>query len=168
MKKLLTIAFLLISVSVFCQPIGWNRGLVKTGHDVDTYTIRVNWIDYTVRLLGVDGPELSQCFGKNSRDSVMKLIKLKQVDLKFGGKDAYGRWLAEVKVDGMALDSIIIVKGWGWNAELYGTRFKERNQMQTTAIDNLMGLWFYQANCSPWLFRAFSKNEKVALCPCEQ
>ena len=168
MKKLLTIAFLLISVSVFSQPIGWNRGLVKTGHDVDTYTVRVNWIDYTVRLLGVDGPELSQCFGKNSRDSVMKLIKLKQVDLKFGGKDAYGRWLAEVKVDGMALDSIIILKGWGWNAELYGTRFKERNQMQTTAIDNLMGLWFYQANCSPWLFRAFSKNEKVALCPCEQ
>ena len=77
----------------------------------------------------------------------MKLIKLKQVDLRFGGKDAYGRWLAEVKINGMAPDSIIIVKGWGWNAELFGKRFKERNQMQTTATNNLMGLWRYQANC---------------------
>ena len=97
----------------------------------------------------------------------MKLIQLKQVDLRFSGKDAYGRWLADVRVDGLALDSIIIVKGWGWNAELFGTRFKERNQMQTTAINNLMGLWRYQANCSPWLFRVFSKNEKIALCPCD-
>jgi endonuclease YncB( thermonuclease family) len=167
MKKLLTIAFLLISIISYAQPSGWNRGLVKTGHDVDTYTIRVNWVDYTIRLLGVDGPELSQCYGKASRDSVLRLIKLKQVDLKFHGKDAYGRWLADVKINGMALDSIIIVKGWGWNAELYGSRFKERNQMQTTAINNLVGLWQYQANCSPWLFRAFNKNEKIALCPCD-
>ena len=44
--------------------IGWNRGFVTARHDVDTYTIHVNFVDYTIRLLGVDGPELLQCFGK--------------------------------------------------------------------------------------------------------
>ena len=167
MKKFLTGALLLLCFSSFCQMAGWNRGLVKSVHDVDTQTIRVNWIDYDVRTLGIDGPELLQCFGKAARDSVKALINLKQVDVLFNGKDVYGRMLAYVRINGMSLDSIIIAKGWGWNAELYGTHFKQRNDLQNIAIMNNLGLWRYQNNCSPWLYRIFNKNEKLLLCPCD-
>ena len=166
MKKFLTGSLLLLCYCSFGQVFSWNRGLVKSVHDVDTQTIRVNWIDYDVRTLGVDGPELLQCFGKAARDSVKALINLKQVDVLFNGKDSYGRMLAYVRINGMSLDSIIIAKGWGWNAELYGTHFKQRNDLQNLAILNNLGLWRYQNNCSPWLYRVFNKNEKILLCPC--
>jgi micrococcal nuclease len=167
MKNFFVLALSLVSLNLFAQPFGWNRGFVRNVHDVDTQLIRVNLIDYDVRTVGVDGPELSQCFGKAARDSVKALINLKTVDVLFKGKDSYGRMLAYVRVDGMSLDSIIVAKGWGWNAELYGSHFKQRNDMQNLAIMNNLGLWRYQNNCSPWLFRVFTKNEKLLLCPCE-
>jgi micrococcal nuclease len=102
------------------MPLAAEAGRVVRVLDGDTYEVLTVGQPVRVRLLGVDAPELSQPFGREAADSVTRLLYGQQVWLTRKGIDLYGRTLASLRVvtparpGGMALDSVLVVRGWAW------------------------------------------------------
>ncbi|MCX6704800.1 MAG: thermonuclease family protein [Candidatus Woesebacteria bacterium] len=73
----------------------------------------------SIRLYGVDAPELQYCFGKEAKDGLIKKILGKKVILKSPRTDFYKRVQAYVYVDGefvneyMAKNGFVLVPGNG-------------------------------------------------------
>ena len=114
--------------------------------DGDTYDILTGRTTYRVRLLGVDAPELDQAFGHQALDSVARLLGPKQrVLLTRHGIDLYGRTLATVRLPmgegpALALDSLLVVRGWAWAWDPK-RRVAGRAAQQATAVAGKRGLW---------------------------
>ena len=88
--------------------------------DGDSYDVLAGGVVYRVRLLGVDAPEPDQPFGYQADDSVTRLLQPERpVLLTRRGLDLYGRTLATVRLPvaggpALALDSLLVVRGWAW------------------------------------------------------
>ncbi len=101
-------------------PLAAEPGRVVRVLDGDTYEVLTGGQPVRVRLRGVDAPELSQPFGREAADSVTLLLRGQQVWLTRQGIDLYGRTLAGLRVvtparpGGVALDSLLVVRGWAW------------------------------------------------------
>ncbi|MCI1188713.1 thermonuclease family protein [Hymenobacter sp. DH14] len=114
--------------------------------DGDTYDVLTGSTIYRVRLLGVDAPEQDQPFGHQAADSVARLLGAKQlVLLTQQGVDLYGRTLASVRLPvgggpALALDSLLVVRGWAWAWDPKH-RVAGRSAQQTAAVAARRGLW---------------------------
>ena len=123
-----------------------ESGRVVRVVDGDTYDVLAGGTVYRVRLLGVDAPEPDQPFGHQAGDSVARLLGPKrQVLLTRRGVDLYGRTLATVRLpvaDGpaLALDSLLVVRGWAWAWDPK-RRVAGRSAQQASAVAARRGLW---------------------------
>lgn len=86
--------------------------------DGDTVRVRVDLglrisTEITVRLLGINAPELNTDAGKQSRE-YLRLIEDQQIVLKThkNPKDKYGRWLGEIFCNGENINSLMVVMGY--------------------------------------------------------
>ncbi|MBP9817203.1 thermonuclease family protein [Candidatus Shapirobacteria bacterium] len=129
---------------------------VKVDRVVDGDTIKViidNKIE-TVRLIGVDTPEVVdprkpvQCFGKEASEFTKKLLENQSVilvsDPTQGNLDKYGRLLRYVYLpDGTLVNQKIIANGYG-HEYTYRIPYKFQTQFkdsQKQAESNNLGLW---------------------------
>ena len=78
--------------------------------DGDTFQLKSN---ERVRLMGVDAPEIERCGGPEAKKVLTGLILNKNVELKEPVKEAYGRTMALVYVDGKLINEIMMEGGWG-------------------------------------------------------
>lgn len=114
--------------------------------DGDTYDVLAGGVRYRVRLLGVDAPEPDQPFGHQAGDSVARLLGPERlVWLTRRGMDLYGRTLGTVRlpvVEGpaLALDSLLVVRGWAWAWDPK-RRVAGRAAQQAIALAERRGLW---------------------------
>ncbi len=128
--------------------------LKAVGHDIET----------TVRLVGIDAPELpkkkhllGQPFCMKAKEYLANLVLNKVVDIKFYGKDRRGRLLGEVFVDGVNINLEMIYAGL---AEVY--RGKPARSLEITiyqdaerkAKESVKGIWVLRDQYfSPWDWR---------------
>jgi endonuclease YncB( thermonuclease family) len=123
-----------------------EAGRVVRVLDGDTYEVLTGGQPVRVRLRGVDAPELSQPFGREAADSVTHLLRGQQVWLTRQGIDLYGRTLASLRVvtparpGGVALDSLLVVRGWAWAWDPT-RRVAGRVAEQVSAQRAGLGLW---------------------------
>ncbi|HEX8327996.1 MAG TPA: thermonuclease family protein [Hymenobacter sp.] len=123
-----------------------ESGRVVRVVDADTYDVLAGGVVYRVRLLGVDAPELDQPFGHQAADSVTRLLgPARPVLLGRRGVDLYGRTLATVRLPlaggpALALDSLLVVRGWAWAWDPK-RRVAGRSAQQATAVAARRGLW---------------------------
>ncbi|NVO31638.1 thermonuclease family protein [Hymenobacter sp. P5342] len=114
--------------------------------DADTYDVLAGSVVYRVRLLGVDAPERDQPFGQQAGESVARLLTpARQVLLGRRGVDLYGRTLATLRLPvtggpALALDSLLVVRGWGWAWDPRH-RIPGRAAQQASALAARRGLW---------------------------
>ena len=112
----------------------------------DTYDVLAGGVVYRVRLLGVDVPEPDQPFGYQAGDSVTRLLQPERpVLLTRRGLDLYGRTLATVWLPvaggpALALDSLLVVRGWAWAWDPKH-RVAGRAAQQVAAVAARRGLW---------------------------
>jgi len=123
--------------------------------DGDTIKISIQGKEDTVRLLGVDTPELVdprkpvQCFAKEASEETKKLLTGASVSLEVdptqGERDKYGRLLAYVILpDGTNISEHLIRSGYAHeytyanNPHRYQMQFR---QAQTEAREKKRGLW---------------------------
>ena len=138
----LVLAVGLLSHSVPSQEVGRVVRVV----DADTYDILTGGTTYRVRLLGVDAPEQDQPFGHQAADSVARLLGTKRkVLLTRQGADLYGRTLVTVRLPvaggpALALDSLLVVRGWAWAWDPKH-RVAGRAAQQVAAVTARRGLW---------------------------
>ena len=94
--------------------------------DGDTIKVTNNGTKSTIRLVGIDAPELSkkknepgQPYSKKSTKHLASLVLNKTVEIKSYGQDRYGRTLGVVFVDGMNVNLEMVKQGL---AEVYRGR----------------------------------------------
>lgn len=94
--------------------------LAQVSHvpDGDTLVVRPDdggaW--RTLRLLGLDAPEICQPGGEAARAALQQKVadKLLLVEVRF--QDSYGRELARVRVDGQDLGAMLVASGHAWSS----------------------------------------------------
>ncbi|MBD2768479.1 thermonuclease family protein [Hymenobacter sp. BT664] len=138
--------------------------------DADTYSVQMVAGVATVRLVGVDAPEAGQPFGRQATDSVRARVLGKYVLVRAEGLDAYRRNLGQVKLQpvafgparAVALDSLLVVRGWAW-AYAPGGAAPARAGQELLARNAGRGLW----KCGtaepirPAIWRVYTKQEKL-------
>jgi micrococcal nuclease len=100
--------------------------------DGDTIIVNKGTTKLTIRLVGIDAPEIShkknelgQPFSQQSTKNLAGLVLNKVVDVKSHGPDRYGRTLGEVFLDGNNINLEMVKSGF---AEVYrGTPVKGQN-----------------------------------------
>jgi micrococcal nuclease len=100
--------------------------------DGDTIIVNKSTTKLTIRLVGIDAPEVShaknepgQPFSQQSTKHLAGLVLNKTVDVKSFGPDRYGRTLGEVFLDGNNINLEVVKSGF---AEVYrGTPAKGQN-----------------------------------------
>ena len=101
--------------------------------------------DIKVRYVGVDAPEVKECFAKESFEENKKLVEGKTARLEkdISDKDKYGRFLRYVYVDGLFVSDHLIKGGFG---KVMGIKpdlryYQSLKNSQTEAKSFNRGLW---------------------------
>ncbi|MEO8769579.1 MAG: thermonuclease family protein [Ferruginibacter sp.] len=133
--------------------------LVVQVFDGDTYKVLNKGKFTIIRLANVDAPELSQYYGKLVKACVSKLILGKKVTLDVRRTDRYGRTIADVFIDGMSLDSLLVINGWAWEYVAQSINH-ELSVYQNQAVQKNKGMWKCKHNIQPWEWRKLNKKQK--------
>ncbi|MEO6671272.1 MAG: thermonuclease family protein [Ferruginibacter sp.] len=148
---------LLLPILFVC--LATSAQLVEQVIDGDTYKVLDKGKFTTIRLANVDAPELSQYYGKSVKASVSKLILGKSITLDVRRNDRYGRTIADVMIDGLSLDSLLVVKGWAWHYVSCSLN-PDLTIYQNHAARLNKGMWKCKHNIPPWEWRKLSKKQK--------
>ena len=133
--------------------------------DGDTYVLQTSSRLFTVRLKNIDAPEIKQNGGYGAYQFISSLINGKIVEYDSTGKDKYGRVLVSAKLNGLRLDSLIIINGWAWHYVNYDNEPMLDFIMQE-AIRDRLGLWKCGVDkvCPPWLWRGYKSRNRAKYC----
>ena len=108
--------------------------------DGDTFKMETG---ETVRLIGIDAPELSQPGGEESREYLARLILNKGITLKKGheDRDKYNRLLRFVYIDDVCINEEMIKQGYAEARYLTDPIRKYYIQLEIKAETAKAGLW---------------------------
>jgi micrococcal nuclease len=164
--KIKIFVFLFILTICFFSKFTASAGQYHIIRVVDGDTVDVDHLNkkFTVRLVGIDAPELgfgnfdpSQPFAKASKKHLTELIYNRIVDMKSYGSDNYGRMLAEVFSDNKNINIEMLKVGL---AEVYkgnysapGLDFNQYREAEDGAKRARIGIWSQARYMSPreWL-----------------
>jgi len=112
---------------------------------------------HTVKLSGIDAPELLQAFGRKSRFSLKDMVYLKQVRLVAetfshetippSSRQAVS---AQVFVGGIDVGKMQLLRGMAWAADSDDLAYVEAEKM---ARAQRKGIWRDREPTPPWLWR---------------
>lgn len=122
--------------------------------DGDTFVLNIDGKEDTVRILGIDSPEVEtpytkyECFGRESSEFAKALLKGKLVRIETdptqSTRDSYNRILAYVYFeDGTLVNKYLIKEGYAHEYTFRAPYEKqiEFNQAESEARTNKSGLW---------------------------
>lgn len=107
--------------------------------DGDTFILENN--KQTVRLFGIDAPEMANCYGPESYARLDGLLKKRQVQLKEPVVDKFGRVVALVYVDGKLINEIMIKEGFAAYRSEPGSGKEAMKAAHEIAKSNKIGIY---------------------------
>ena len=110
--------------------------------DGDTFYIQHR---QRVRLLGLDAPELENCYGPEAKKALEEVILDKQVQLTELRVDIYKRIVASVHIDGKSVNEYMIKNGFAYYRSAGALEQDELKVANTYAREHKIGI--YSANC---------------------
>ncbi len=122
---------------------------------IDGNTLKVSTIEddtFTVKLKGVDAPELGQEFAQESLNYLRDLVSSKNVLVEYWGKDRWGNRLVYVTTkNGKSINELMIKSGHGWVDRFF---LNQANliELQETAKSKNAGLWDSEEPMEPWVY----------------
>lgn len=143
---------------LFCCLVSTAQ-LVAQVFDADTYKVLYKGKLIIIRLANVDAPELNQYYGKPAKAAVSKLILGKNVELEILRKDRFGRTVANLRIENISLDSLLVAKGWAWHYLPYSSHL-HLSELEIKAIKIGAGMWKCKHNIPPWLWRKLNKRQQ--------
>ena len=101
-----------------------------------------------VRLAGIDAPESSQSYGRDSREALAGMVFGRTVEVVDAGRDANGTWLGRLFVDGQDVNRQMVATGNAWaDPAAADPAFAAA---QTDAQTRSLGLWAQPNPTPPW------------------
>lgn len=129
--------------------------------DGDTIEVLINNKKETVRLIGIDAPEVVdsrktiECFGKEASDKAKEILDGKTVTLESdptqGDRDKYGRLLRYVFIDDLNFNKLMISEGFAHEYTYQSNPYEyqlEFKSAQKLARENKVGLWSDVVKCN--------------------
>lgn len=126
-------------------------GTVTKVTDGDTIRVQLGDQNISVRLIGIDTPEIShpkepvQCYGPEAQEALEKLILNKEIKLEkdVSDTDRFGRSLRYVWLEDMLINEYLTENGFAF-ASAYppDTKYQDKiSQSEQSAKINERGLW---------------------------
>lgn len=164
-KYLSTYLVLLLVVAsspASCQTTFPSRveGRVVSVKDGDTLVVLYNKQSITVRLYGIDAPELKQDFGQQAKSKLSTLVlnKTIRVDRRGTGKDNYGRMIGEIFVGRKSVNIQLVEIGMAWWYYRYAVNDEALQRAEQKARDRRLGLWSKPNPVAPWEYRRITRS----------
>lgn len=164
-KKVFPQIFFAILVSIIVlsvQPLSKNDQDFSTKEaarvlrvvDGDTIEVSLSNRRETVRLIGIDSPEIkderksAQCFGKEASIKAKEVLTGKAIILESDptqeNRDEYGRLLRYVFLDGANFNKFMIGEGYAYEYTFKNIHYKYQSEFakaEEKAEENRVGLW---------------------------
>jgi endonuclease YncB( thermonuclease family) len=130
-----------------------------TGHvinvsDGDSITVRTGETNLKIRLAQIDAPETGQPWGTRAKQALSDLVGGQEVTVKVIDQDRYGRWVAQIDVDGLDVNHAMVARGAAWAYTAYLTDESLR-AVEAQARADQLGLWAMPEGerVAPWDYR---------------
>ncbi|KKS33287.1 MAG: Thermonuclease family protein [Candidatus Amesbacteria bacterium GW2011_GWA2_42_12] len=107
--------------------------------DGDTFILENN--KQTIRLFGIDAPEMNNCYGPESYARLDTLLKKRKVQLKEPVVDKFGRIVALVYVDGKLINETMIKEGYAAYRSEPGSGKEAMKAAHEIAKTNKIGIY---------------------------
>lgn len=120
--------------------------------DGDTFVTLEGRRQDTIRLFGIDAPEIGQEYGQQAAEELRQKISGRDVVLIPKGKDKYGRTVARVFCGGEDISLWMLRKGLAWYMEDY-CKNKDYRKAYLKARADGKGLWTSRNPVNPKYFR---------------
>ena len=154
-------AVFLASILTLCSTglvLAWTGRCVGVV-DGDTIQVVSQGGPVTVRLYGVDCPEICQKFGERARKFTSKMVPGKPVQIQQVFFDRYGRPIAWVSVQGKSLNYEIVRAGLAWWYRKYAPTRTDLANLEEEARMAERGLWVADNPQPPWEWRQKSGQD---------
>jgi len=112
---------------------------------------------YRIRLRGIDAPENSMPYGKESKEELAKLVQGKCLIVMIYDQDRYGRSVGDIYCNGIFVQEFMLKRGLAWHYHAYDKR-PELSQWEKSARDSQKGLWASSNPEKPWDYRRDKRN----------
>lgn len=130
-------------------------GKVVAVKDGDTIVVLSARQQYTIRLDGVDCPELKQPYGRKARQFTSGQVFGSIVSVRITGRDRYRRYLGKVFYSkGRNLERELLRAGLAWHYKYYN-KDKTLADLETVARAKRLGLWADPQPIPPWVYRRY-------------
>lgn len=138
---------------------GPASGVVHQVSDGDSFLLTlVDGRRISVRILGIDAPELGQPFADIARQYLKNLIEGRIVSITTLKVDPFGRAVAAVMHDGRDVGLMLVQAGLAWHFKRFEAE-QSRADRQTyaraeqVARQDEVGLWVDREPLPPWDYR---------------
>jgi endonuclease YncB( thermonuclease family) len=134
-------------------------GVISRVVDADTVFLRSDQgVNYKVRLLGIDAPEIKQIYGKEASQYLTDKVHGKTLVVSGSKKDRYKRLLGKLVLDGNDINLNLVKNGMAWHYKRYKSSQDKLDQLlysnaEKYARDNKLGLWSKGLPIPPWQWR---------------
>ena len=166
MHQIVCMVFFAISMAFLpIYVFAWPATIISV-HDGDTLKVAPLGdisTPITIRLYGIDAPELAQESGNASRDYLRELLPENcNAEIIPMSTDKYGRIVGLVGKENKIINAKMIEMGQAWVYPRYcKAKFcKNWRNLENGAKTNSKGLWGIGEPVAPWEFRKFNQ-EKV-------
>jgi endonuclease YncB( thermonuclease family) len=155
LKSLLVLLPLFAGYSAQAHQIA---GIVARVIDGDTVQLAVGDAEKSVRLLGIDAPEIRQDYGVESRAYLNKLVGSRKVQMECIGSDRYKREICKIVFKGADINLRMVSSGMAWHYKRYSGNQSasdslKYSQAEESAKVGRVGLWSQEIVVAPWDFR---------------
>ena len=139
------------------------NGVISRVIDADTVVIKSDQgINYKVRLLGIDAPEINQVYGKEATRYLSNKVLGKNLKVLGKNKDRYHRLLGKLILNGNDINLDLVKNGMAWHYKFYKKSQEKKDQLlysnaEIYAKVNNLGLWAKKMPMPPWQWRKKNK-----------
>ncbi|RJX18992.1 MAG: hypothetical protein C4575_09455 [Desulforudis sp.] len=151
--RLTVIAALILLIPALSEAASW-KGRCVAVLDGDSLIVMRHHQPVTIRLYGVDAPEMKQPFGPEAKNFTAGLALDKRVTVKVNTWDRYGRTVAEIILpDGRNLGHELLRAGLAWWYKRYAVNDQELKELEAKAKSEKINLWSDDGRVPPWIYR---------------
>ncbi len=139
------------------------NGVIFRVIDADTVVLKSDQgINYKIRLLGIDAPEINQVYGKEATRYLSNKVLGKNLKVLGKNKDRYHRLLGKLILNGNDINLDLVKNGMAWHYKLYKKSQEKKDQLlysnaEIYAKVNKLGLWAKKMPVPPWQWRKKNK-----------
>lgn len=119
-------------------------------------------VERSLRIGGIDAPDVRQPSGVESRRALVALCQGEQASVVMRRHDAQGRPVADIACRGIDVAAAQTGAGWAWVAETRDAGYPGLEGLQATARAQRRGLWARPQPVPPWEWRRTQARERSA------